>query len=201
MAEQGTVHTITVTINGERYERTVLARQLLVHFIRDTLALKGTHIGCDTGNCGACTIIVNGKTLKSCMMLAAQADGAEIETVEGLASNGELNDLQAAFNQHHGLQCGYCTPGLLMSATHLLRQNPHPSEEEIRRGVRGNICRCTGYVNVVKAIEEASLAVEKLRSKGDAVGLGLAGSREGARGAPALGEVESEPLPGIVDTV
>ena len=156
MAEQGTAHAITVTINGERYERTVLARQLLVHFIRDTLALKGTHIGCDTGNCGACTIILNGKTIKSCMMLAAQADGAEIETVEGLAADGELNDLQQAFNQHHGLQCGYCTPGLLMSATHLLRQNPHPSEEEIRRGVRGNICRCTGYVNVVKAIEEAS---------------------------------------------
>jgi len=157
MAEQGgTVHAITVTINGERYERTVLARQLLVHFIRDTLALKGTHIGCDTGNCGACTIIVDGKTIKSCMMLAAQADGAEIETVEGLATNGELNDLQQAFRKHHGLQCGYCTPGLLMSATHLLRQNPSPSEEEIRRGVRGNICRCTGYVNVVKAIEEAS---------------------------------------------
>jgi aerobic carbon-monoxide dehydrogenase small subunit len=156
MADQGTAHAITVTINGELYERTVLARQLLVHFIRDTLALKGTHIGCDTGNCGACTIILNGKTIKSCMMLAAQADGAEIETVEGLASNGELNDLQEAFHQHHGLQCGYCTPGLLMSATHLLRQNPHPSEEEIRRGVRGNICRCTGYVNVVKAIEEAS---------------------------------------------
>ena len=156
MADQGTAHAITVTINGERYERTVLARQLLVHFIRDTLALKGTHIGCDTGNCGACTIILDGKTIKSCMMLAAQADGAEIETVEGLASNGELNDLQEAFHQHHGLQCGYCTPGLLMSATHLLRQNPHPSEEEIRRGVRGNICRCTGYVNVVKAIEEAS---------------------------------------------
>jgi carbon-monoxide dehydrogenase small subunit len=156
MADQGTAHAITVTINGERYERTVLARQLLVHFIRDTLGLKGTHIGCDTGNCGACTIILNGKTIKSCMMLAAQADGAEVETVEGLASNGELNDLQEAFHQHHGLQCGYCTPGLLMSATHLLRQNPHPSEEEIRRGVRGNICRCTGYVNVVKAIEEAS---------------------------------------------
>jgi carbon-monoxide dehydrogenase small subunit len=156
MAEQGTAHAIAVTINGERYERTVLARQLLVHFIRDTLALKGTHIGCDTGNCGACTIIFNGKTIKSCMMLAAQADGAEIETVEGLASDGELNDLQQSFNEHHGLQCGYCTPGLLMSATHLLRQNPHPSEEEIRRGVRGNICRCTGYVNVVKAIEEAS---------------------------------------------
>jgi len=156
MAEQATVHAITVTINGERYERTVLARQLLVHFIRDTLALKGTHIGCDTGNCGACTIIVDGKTVKSCMMLAAQADGAEIETVEGLSPNGELNDLQRAFNEHHGLQCGYCTPGLLMSATHLLRQNPNPSEEEIRRGVRGNICRCTGYVNVVKAIQEAS---------------------------------------------
>src|SRR5918998_29933 len=139
-----------------RYERTVQARQLLVHFIRDALALKGTHIGCDTGNCGACTIILNGKTIKSCMMLAAQADGAEVETVEGLASNGDLDDLQEAFHQHHGLQCGYCTPGLLMSATHLLRQTPHPSEEEIRRGVRGNICRCTGYVNVVKAIEEAS---------------------------------------------
>jgi carbon-monoxide dehydrogenase small subunit len=156
MADQGTAHAITVTINGERYERTVLARQLLVHFIRDTLAIKGTHIGCDTGNCGACTIIFNGQTIKSCMMLAAQADGAEIETVEGLASNGELNDLQEAFHKHHGLQCGYCTPGLLMSATHLLRQNPNPSEDEIRRGVRGNICRCTGYVNVVKAIEEAS---------------------------------------------
>jgi aerobic carbon-monoxide dehydrogenase small subunit len=156
MADQGTAHAITVTINGERYEQTVLARQLLVHFIRDTLGLKGTHIGCDTGNCGACTIILNGKTIKSCMMLAAQADGAEIETVEGLSSDGDLNDLQEAFHKHHGLQCGYCTPGLLMSATHLLRQNPNPSEEEIRRGVRGNICRCTGYVNVVKAIEEAS---------------------------------------------
>jgi carbon-monoxide dehydrogenase small subunit len=156
MADQGTAHAITVTINDERYERTVLARQLLVHFIRDTLGLKGTHIGCDTGNCGACTIILDGKTIKSCMMLAAQADGAEIETVEGLSSDGELNDLQEAFHKHHGLQCGYCTPGLLMSATHLLRQNPNPSEEEIRRGVRGNICRCTGYVNVVKAIEEAS---------------------------------------------
>ena len=156
MTEPGTVHAITVTINGERYERTVLARQLLVHFIRDTLALKGTHIGCDTGNCGACTIILDGRTVKSCMMLAAQADGAEIETVEGLAPNGELNELQQAFRKHHGLQCGYCTPGLLMSATHLLRQNPNPTEQEIRRGVRGNICRCTGYVNVVKAIEEAS---------------------------------------------
>jgi carbon-monoxide dehydrogenase small subunit len=156
VAEDGTAHAITVTINGERYERTVLARQLLVHFIRDALAMKGTHIGCDTGNCGACTVIYNGKTIKCCMMLAVQADGAEIETVEGLASDGELNSLQQAFHEHHGLQCGYCTPGLLMSATHLLRNNPQPSEEEIRRGIRGNICRCTGYVNVVKAIQEAS---------------------------------------------
>jgi aerobic carbon-monoxide dehydrogenase small subunit len=156
MADTGTAHAISVTINGERYDRTVLARQLLVHFIRDALALKGTHIGCDTGNCGACTIIFNGRTIKCCMMLAVQADGAEIETVEGLASDGELNPLQQAFHEHHGLQCGYCTPGMLMSATHLLRHTPQPTEEQIRRGIRGNICRCTGYVNVVKAIQEAS---------------------------------------------
>lgn len=158
MTDAGTVHTITVTINGERYERTVLARQLLVHFIRDTLAMKGTHIGCDTGNCGACSIIYNGRLIKSCMMLAVQADGAEIETVEGLAENGELNTLQTAFNENHGLQCGYCTPGVLMSATYLLRNNPNPTEQEIRRGVRGNICRCTGYVNIVKSIEAAARA-------------------------------------------
>jgi carbon-monoxide dehydrogenase small subunit len=156
-ADAGTAHAITVTIDGETYERTVLARQLLVHFLRDALALKGTHIGCDTGNCGACTVIVDGKLVKSCMMLAAQADGATIETVDGLADeDGELNPIQRAFNEHHGLQCGYCTPGLLMSATYLLRNNPNPSEEEIRRGIRGNICRCTGYVNVVKSIQEAA---------------------------------------------
>jgi aerobic carbon-monoxide dehydrogenase small subunit len=139
----------------------VLARTLLVHFIRDILALKGTHIGCDTGNCGACTVIYNGRTIKSCMMLAAQADGAEIETVEGLAEDGQLGPVQRAFHEHHGLQCGYCTPGLLMSATALLRQNPHPSEADIRRGIRGNICRCTGYMNVVKSIEAAAEEVSK----------------------------------------
>jgi carbon-monoxide dehydrogenase small subunit len=154
--DPATAHAITVTVNGETYERTVLARQLLVHFLRDTLAMKGTHIGCDTGNCGACTVIVNGKLLKSCMMLAAQADGAEIETVEGLAQDGELTPLQRSFNEHHGVQCGYCTPGLLMSATYLLRNNPNPSEEEIRRSIRGNICRCTGYVNVIRSIQEAA---------------------------------------------
>ena len=161
MSDSGTAHAIKVTINGETYERTVMARTLLVHFIRDVLALKGTHIGCDTGNCGACTVIYNGRTIKSCMMLAAQTDGAEIETVEGLSEDGELGPIQRAFHEHHGLQCGYCTPGLLMSTTALLRNNPRPSEEEIRRGIRGNICRCTGYMNVVKSIEAAAEEVAR----------------------------------------
>jgi aerobic carbon-monoxide dehydrogenase small subunit len=161
VSDGGTAHPVKVTINGETYERTVMARTLLVHFIRDVLALKGTHIGCDTGNCGACTVIYNGRAIKSCMMLAAQADGAEIETVESLSENGELGPIQRAFHEHHGLQCGYCTPGLLMSTTALLRSNPHPSEEEIRRGIRGNICRCTGYVNVVKSIEAAAEEVAR----------------------------------------
>jgi carbon-monoxide dehydrogenase small subunit len=155
-SDAGTVHPIKVTINGETHERTVLARQLLVHFIRDTLGLKGTHIGCDTGNCGACTVIVDGKLTKSCMLLAPQVDGSTIETVEGLSEPGDLNPLQKAFNEHHGLQCGYCTPGMLMSATYLLRNNPGPDEQEIRRGIRGNICRCTGYVNIVKAVKAAA---------------------------------------------
>ena len=145
--------TITVTVNGEVYEREVEARKLLVHFLRDDLDLPGTHIGCDTGNCGACTILLDGKAVKSCMLLAPQADGATITTVEGLAPDGELTPLQRAFSQHHALQCGYCTPGMLMSATYLLQQNPTPSEEEIRRGIQGNICRCTGYVNIVRAIK------------------------------------------------
>jgi aerobic carbon-monoxide dehydrogenase small subunit len=147
---------VKVTVNGETYERDVEPRKLLIHFLRDDLALTGSHIGCDTGNCGACSIIVDGVLVKSCMMLAAQADGAEIETVEGLAEEGELNALQQAFSDHHGLQCGYCTPGMLMSATALLRKNPHPSEDEIRKGIQGNICRCTGYVNIVEAIKAAA---------------------------------------------
>ena len=147
---------VTVTVNGERYERDVEARKLLIHFLRDDLDLTGSHIGCDTGNCGACSILVDGVLLKSCMMLAVQADGATIETVEGLAREGELNPLQQAFSDHHALQCGYCTPGMLMSATWLLERNPRPSEEEIRRAIQGNICRCTGYVNIVHAIQAAS---------------------------------------------
>jgi carbon-monoxide dehydrogenase small subunit len=148
--------TINVEVNGEAYEREVDARKLLIHFLRDDLDLTGSHIGCDTGNCGACSVLVDGKLVKSCMMLAIQADGAKIETVEGLAHDGELSALQQSFSDHHALQCGYCTPGMLMSATALLRANPHPSEAEIRKGIQGNICRCTGYVNIVEAIKAAS---------------------------------------------
>jgi carbon-monoxide dehydrogenase small subunit len=148
--------TIKVEVNGETFEREVDARRLLIHFIRDDLDLTGSHVGCDTGNCGACSVLVDGVLVKSCMMLAVQADGAKIETVEGLARDGELNNLQQAFSDHHALQCGYCTPGMLMSATALLRENGSPSEEEIRRGIQGNICRCTGYVNIVEAIKAAA---------------------------------------------
>jgi aerobic carbon-monoxide dehydrogenase small subunit len=148
--------TLNVEVNGEAYEREVDARKLLIHFLRDDLDLTGSHIGCDTGNCGACSVLVDGKLVKSCMMLAIQADGAKIETVEGLAHDGELSALQQSFSDHHALQCGYCTPGMLMSATALLRANPHPSEAEIRKGIQGNICRCTGYVNIVEAIKAAS---------------------------------------------
>lgn len=147
---------ITFTLNGDQVTRTVPARRLLVHFLRDDLGLKGPKIGCDTGHCGACTLRYNGKTIKSCMMLAIQADGAEIETVEAMAADGELNQLQEAFRKHHGLQCGYCTSGILMSADFLLQRNPTPTENEIREGIQGNICRCTGYVNIVRAVKEAS---------------------------------------------
>jgi aerobic-type carbon monoxide dehydrogenase small subunit (CoxS/CutS family) len=147
---------IAVEINGETYERDVEARRLLVHLIRDDIELTGTHVGCDTGNCGACTILFNGVAVKSCMLLAVQANGAKIETVEGLAQNGELHALQQAFSEHHALQCGYCTPGLLMSAKHLLDHNSSPTEAEIRKAIQGNICRCTGYVNIVEAIKAAA---------------------------------------------
>ena len=146
---------VTVTVNGVVYEREVEARKLLIHFIRDDLDLTGSHIGCDTGNCGACSVIVDGVLVKSCMMLAVQADGASVETVEGLAAGGELTPLQQAFSANHALQCGYCTPGMLMSATALLRANPSPSEEQIKKALQGNICRCTGYWNIVEAVKAA----------------------------------------------
>jgi aerobic-type carbon monoxide dehydrogenase small subunit (CoxS/CutS family) len=150
--------TVRVTVNGTAYEREVDARRLLIHFLRDDLDLTGSHIGCDTGNCGACSVIYNGVLAKSCMLLAVQADGATIETVEGLAEGDELNELQKAFSAHHALQCGYCTPGMLMSATALLRESPRPSEEDIRKAIQGNLCRCTGYVNIVEAIKSVAEA-------------------------------------------
>ena len=162
--EAGTVssaRSISVTINGTTYEREVEARKLLVHFIRDDLDLTGSHIGCDTGNCGACSVIVDGTLVKSCMMLAVQADGSTVETVEGLADGEELSKLQQAFSSHHALQCGYCTPGMLMSATALLRANPNPTEAEIKKGLQGNICRCTGYWNIFEAVATAAERMRK----------------------------------------
>jgi carbon-monoxide dehydrogenase small subunit len=149
---------VSVDVNGEQIEQEVPARRLLVHFLRDDLGLTGTHVGCDTGNCGACTVHVDGEPVKSCMLLAVQADGATIRTIEDLAPDGELTPLQKCFNEHHALQCGYCTPGMLMSATALLERNPHPTEEEVRVALQGNICRCTGYVNIVEAVLAAGKA-------------------------------------------
>jgi aerobic carbon-monoxide dehydrogenase small subunit len=151
-----TSQTISVEVNGTPYEREVEARRLLIHLLRDDLDLTGSHIGCDTGNCGACSVILDGTLVKSCMVLAIQADGASIETVEGLAGEEQLTPLQQAFSDHHALQCGYCTPGMLMSATALLRENPRPSDEEIARALQGNICRCTGYWNIFEAVKAAS---------------------------------------------
>jgi aerobic carbon-monoxide dehydrogenase small subunit len=145
--------TINVTVNGEAHTGQVEPRLLLVHFLREDLNLTGTHIGCDTSNCGACTVLLNGVPVKSCTVLAVQVDGATIDTVEGLEQNGQLHPLQEGFWQEHGLQCGFCTPGMLMISTALLASNPNPSEAEIRRGISGNLCRCTGYVNIVKAIQ------------------------------------------------
>jgi len=154
--EPTTSRFVAVEVNGESYEREVDVRRLLIHFLRDDLDLTGSHIGCDTGNCGACSLLLDGTLVKSCMLLAVQADGGRIETVEGLAAEGELTPIQQAFSAHHALQCGYCTPGMLMSATALLRANPRPSEDEIRKALQGNICRCTGYWNIIDAVTTAS---------------------------------------------
>ena len=151
---------VRMSVNGEAREEVVEPRLLLVHFLRDHLGLTGTHVGCDTTNCGACTIHLNGEAVKSCTVLAVQADGAEVLTIEGLARDGELHPLQEAFWEHHGLQCGYCTPGMIMAAADLLERNPSPSEEEVRRGLEGNLCRCTGYQNIVTAVMSAAGAAE-----------------------------------------
>jgi carbon-monoxide dehydrogenase small subunit len=152
---------VRITINGQVHEADVEPRLLLVHFIRDVAGLTGTHVGCDTSNCGACTILVDGESAKSCTMLAVMADGAEVTTIEGMAQGAQLHPLQQAFWDQHGLQCGFCTPGMIMEASWLLARNPDPSEQEIREGIAGNLCRCTGYVNIVKAIQQAA---EELRS-------------------------------------
>lgn len=149
-------HKISVTVNGEQHSAEVEPRLLLVHFIREDLNLTGTHIGCDTSNCGACTILLNGRSVKSCTVFAVQTNGKEIMTIEGVAQNGELHPLQEGFREEHGLQCGYCTPGMIMRAHKLLEKNPNPTEEEIRWGISGNLCRCTGYVNIVKSIQYAA---------------------------------------------
>ena len=147
---------VRVKINGQEREAEVEPRLLLVHFIREVLSLTGTHIGCDTSHCGACTVLLDGKTVKSCTMFAVQADGSEILTIEGLIQDGNLHPLQEGFKEEHGLQCGYCTPGMILSSLALLRRNPKPSEDEIRHGISGNLCRCTGYKNIVKAVQYAA---------------------------------------------
>lgn len=150
---------ISLTVNGEQITKSVEGRTLLVEFIRETLKLTGTHIGCDTSQCGACTVHLNGQAVKSCTMLAAQADGAEITTIEGIAPEGQLNPMQKAFNDHHGLQCGFCTPGMVMRAMTLVKDNPNPTEADVRHGLEGNICRCTGYQNIVAAVLDGAKAL------------------------------------------
>ena len=147
---------VSMTVNDTTYTNDVEPRTLLVHYLRENLRLTGTHVGCDTSSCGACTIIVNGETIKSCTLLAVQCEGAEIKTIEGMATNGQLHPIQESFREKHGLQCGFCTPGMIMSSWQLLERNPHPSEDEIRHALEGNFCRCTGYHNIVNAVLEAA---------------------------------------------
>jgi carbon-monoxide dehydrogenase small subunit len=149
-------HAVTITVNGQAYTREIESRMLLVHFLREELNLTGTHIGCDTTSCGACTVLLDGKAVKSCTVFAVTANGMNVETVEGLMHNGQLHPLQEGFWEKHGLQCGYCTPGMLMSAKYLLSKNPNPTEDEIRHALEGNICRCTGYQNIVRAVQYAA---------------------------------------------
>ena len=149
---------VAITVNGERREAEVEPRQLLAYFLREQLGLTGTNVGCDTSSCGACTVLLDGESVKSCTVLAVQADGAQVTTIEGLAGDGELHPVQQAFHERHALQCGFCTPGFVMAAVSLLREHPSPSAEEIRHGLEGNLCRCTGYDNIVKAVQAAAEA-------------------------------------------
>jgi carbon-monoxide dehydrogenase small subunit len=149
---------VSITVNGTTHENDVEPRTLLVQYVRETLGLTGTNVGCDTSSCGACSLHVDGESVKSCTMLAVQADGCSVTTIEGLAQNGEMHPMQKAFMENHGLQCGYCTPGMVMASISLLKENPHPTEEEVRVGLEGNLCRCTGYHNIVKSVLAAAEA-------------------------------------------
>ena len=149
---------VSITVNGTKHESDVEPRTLLVQYVRETLGLTGTNVGCDTSSCGACSLHVNGESVKSCTLLAAQADGCEVTTIEGLAQGGEMHPMQKAFMENHGLQCGYCTPGMVMASISLLKENPNPTEEEVRIGLEGNLCRCTGYHNIVKSVLAAAKA-------------------------------------------
>ena len=154
-------HSVIIDINGKTVNKEVDSRMLLIHFIREELQMTGTHIGCDTSSCGACTILMNGRSVKSCTLYTVQANGKSVKTIEGMEEGGALHPLQEGFHEEHGLQCGFCTPGMIMRAAELLEKNPNPSEEEIRWGISGNLCRCTGYVNIVKAIQYAAEKMEK----------------------------------------
>ena len=162
---------ITVTVNGQLHAGDVEPRQLLVHFLRDTLGLTGTHVGCDTSNCGACTVHLDGDAVKSCTVLAVQADGAEVTTIEGMGSEGDLHPMQEAFWANHGLQCGYCTPGMIMAGADLIAKNPSPTEEEVREALAGNLCRCTGYHNIVKAVHDAAAEMSGTQAQPEAQGV------------------------------
>ena len=168
-------HKVTTTVNGRSHEGEVESRLLLVHYLRDTLGLTGTHIGCDTSQCGACTILVDGKAVKSCTMFAVQADGRKLTTIEGMAKEGQLHPIQQAFWDEHGLQCGYCTPGFIMATAYLLSENPNPSDDDIRRGLEGNLCRCTGYVNIIKAVKTAAKTMGGAQAKSGARAAATAG--------------------------
>jgi carbon-monoxide dehydrogenase small subunit len=167
---------VTMTVNGARHTRQVEPRELLVYFLRNEIGLTGTHVGCDTSQCGACTILVDDDAVKSCTVLAVQADGTDITTIEGLARDGELHPIQAAFWEAHGLQCGFCTPGMILTIANLLAENPSPTDDEIRRGIRGNLCRCTGYQNIVKA---ARMAAESMRASASEPAPALVGAAAG----------------------
>jgi aerobic carbon-monoxide dehydrogenase small subunit len=160
---KGDLMRVAVTVNGSQHEHDVEARLLLVHYLRDVVGLTGTNVGCDTSSCGACTVLIDGESVKSCTVLAAQADGRQITTIEGLASDGELHPMQQAFREHHGLQCGFCTPGMVLAAVSLLDENPAPTEAQVREGLEGNLCRCTGYHNIVKAVLAAARPAEPVQ--------------------------------------